>query len=110
MSMEKIIKFYKDAELTEEISDATLRLGSGEYMLHPVGEEQDYKFWVLNDSDYRLITLDFIFDHQEIKLVEAPKELLPHANSEFIIKFNSDINLEENIDIPIRIKGIRFKD
>jgi len=101
--MEKIVKFYTDAELTEEVVDMTLKLG-----VLPAGKVQEYKFWVLNDSKGQLTNLEFIVDHPEVKLIDSPKELLPHANSEFVVEWSPSVDLEEGLNINLRIKGIRL--
>ena len=92
------MKFYKNENLTEEL--ITLDLGIVE-----AGESKQFTFYVFNDSLAHLTDLEFEILHQEVIVISAPKDLLPQANSEFIIEWNPSVTLKEGLQARVSIKG-----
>jgi len=97
------MKIYKDKEMTEEIENDTFELG-----IVPAGEIKRFTFWVYNDSPAHLKNLQFIIGHDEVKILEAPIELIAQAIGELIIEWKPSITLKEGLKTPLRIKGIEL--
>lgn len=94
------MKLYKDKELTEEIKiDDLIDFG-----IVPAGESKQYTIWILNDSRAYLRKLEFIIEHSEIEIIEAPTELSAQTIGELIIEWNPSITLKEGLKVSLRIK------
>jgi len=95
------MKIYTDEKLTQEIS--VLDLG-----IVPAGETKRFVFYLLNDSEATLRNLEFIVAHDEIKVIEAPKELLAKVSDELIIEWSPSVTLKEGLKARLHIKGIEL--
>lgn len=101
--MDKTIKIYKDKSLTEEIEDNTFEFG-----ILLAGESKQYTFWVVNSSEAYLKSLEFIVDHNEIKIIKSPKELSSQGVEELILEWSPSVTLKEGLKAILRIKGIEL--
>ena len=92
------MRIFKDKELTQEIIE--LDLGIVE-----AGETKTFMFYVLNDSKANLHELKFSILHDEVKIIEAPKELSSYANDELTIEWNPSVTLKEGLKAQLRVEG-----
>lgn len=92
------MKIFSNKELTQEITG--LDLGIVE-----AGEIKEFTFYILNDSSAYLKELDFNVEHQEVKIISAPKELPAQSNDKLIIKWSPSVTLKEGLKAQLRIKG-----
>lgn len=97
------MKIFKDKKLTQEIKDETFELG-----IVSAGEIKQFEFWVLNDSKAYLSKLDFIVNHREVKIIEAPIELDPNIGAKLVLEWSPSITLKEGLSAPIRITGVEL--
>ncbi len=97
----KNLKFYKDKELTQEITDnSVLPLG-----IVSAGDSKEFKFYVYNDSKATLLDLQFIVTNEEVEILEAPKEMAPLSVDELVIKWSPSIDIQDELDAPFRVTG-----
>jgi len=96
------MKIYKDKNLTEEV---TLDLDFGIVL---AGEVKQFQFWVLNDLNAYLKDLKFEVEHEEVKVLEAPKELEAHAVSELIFEWSPSVTLKEGLKAKLNVTGIEL--
>jgi hypothetical protein len=71
----------------------------------PAGESKDYIFYVENDSKADLIELIFSVDNQELKINEAPIEILAEQTEKLIINWSPSITLKQGLKANLFIKG-----
>lgn len=97
----KNLKFYKDKELTQEITDnSVLPLG-----IVQAGDSKEFKFWVYNDSKASLLDLQFIIDNEEVEILQAPKDMSPFSDDELVIKWSPSVDIQDELDAPFRVSG-----
>jgi len=92
------MKIFKDSKYTQEIE--LLDFG-----ILPAGESKTYVFYVLNDSNALLKDLEFIVDHNELKILEFPKELNTQTVGELTIEWSHSVTLKEVLKTQLKIKG-----
>ena len=92
------MKIYKDKELMEEVQ--ILDLG-----IVPAGETERFTFWIRNDTNAYLKNLEFRVDHEEVEIIEAPKELTAQAIDELTLEWNPSITLKEGLKTQLRVTG-----
>lgn len=95
------MKIYKDVNLTQEISEDTLDLGT-----IMAGDTKIYEFYIYNDNPKgRLINLEYSINSEEIQVVSSPKELNPKETGKLIINYSPVATIEEGLRAKIKIKG-----
>jgi hypothetical protein len=92
------MKIYKDKDLTIEVPIL-------DFGILEAGETQEYVFWVYNELSAYLKQLQFIVEHEEVKILEAPKELPAHGIGELRLKWSPIITLKEGLKTPLKIKA-----
>lgn len=100
MSKDNEIKIFKNKELTEEIKDEIFHFG-----IVPAGETKRITFWILNVSPAYVKELEFSFEHEEVKIIEAPKELFPNENKELTIEWAASVTIKKGLKLPFKING-----
>jgi hypothetical protein len=90
------MKIYKDKELTIEVYIL-------DFGILEAGETQIYTFWVYNETGAYLKQLQFAVDHEEVEILEAPKELPAHGVGELRLKWSPIVTLKEGLKTPLKI-------
>ena len=93
------MKIYADKNLTQELVEVL------DFGIVPAGETKTFTFYVSNDSSAYLRELEFILDHNELEILEFPKELLTHAVGELIIEWSPSVTLKQGLKAQLRIQG-----
>jgi hypothetical protein len=92
------MKIYKDRDMTFEVD--TLDFG-----VVPAGDTERKTYWIYNDSNAYYQELEFIVEHIEVEVVDAPKELSAQAVAELIVEWSPSVTLKEGLRTRLRIKG-----
>lgn len=95
------MRIFRDKELLEEVK--VLDLG-----IVPAGETERFTFWVSNDSNASLRNLEFVVEHAEVEVSEAPKELSPQAVDELKLVWTPSITLKEGLRAQLKVTGIEL--
>ncbi len=96
------MKIYKDKNLIQEV---TLDLDFGVVL---AGETKQFTFWILNDLNAYLKDLNFKVEHEEVKVIEAPKDLEAHAIAELIFEWSPNVTLHEGLSAKLLVKGVEL--
>jgi len=70
-----------------------------------VGETKKYEYQILNDSQKRLESLKFQINDDEVKIVEAPVELLPGESKRLILEWTPTEKVELGKKVYLNILG-----
>lgn len=92
------MKIFKDKNLTQE--SEILDFGILE-----AGDTKQFTFYVSNDSLAFLKELEFIVEHKELEIEEAPHELLAYASDKIVIKWEASVTLKEGLKAILHVKG-----
>jgi hypothetical protein len=92
------MKIYLDKDLTQEIT--LLDLG-----IVPAGETKQFIFYVFNDSGAHLKELEFSVEHEEVKITQAPEELIAHDSDQLILRWSPSVTLKEGLKAQLNISG-----
>ena len=95
------MKLYKDRELKEEIE--ILDLGIVE-----AGEVASFTYYAYNETQAEMKTLLFKVDHPEVKIINAPKELVSKSIAELIIEWHPSVTLKQGLKARLNISGIEL--
>ena len=95
------MKLYKDKDLMEEID--ILDLG-----IVPAGEVKSFTFWVVNNSNATLRSLEFTIEHEEVEILEAPKMLNAQSVDELVIEWSASVTLKQGLRAKLRVRAEEF--
>ena len=93
------MKIFKDKNLTQELVEVL------DFGIVPVGDTKQFKFYILNDSNFNVYKLEFIVSNSELKIIKAPKELMFKESGELIIEWKCSVEIEESLKARLHIKG-----
>lgn len=91
------MKIYRDKDLKEEVKDV-LDLG-----IVPAGEVKKETYWLYNDSTALLKEISISLNHDEVKILEYPKELSAYAIGEFIVEWSPTVTLKQGLSVDLEI-------
>jgi hypothetical protein len=86
------MKIYKDKDLKEEIDANTLDFG-----IVKAGEKQRYLFYIYNDTNGKLVDLEFFVDNKEVKIEIAPKTIEANKVEELILVWSPSVTLKQGL-------------
>lgn len=92
------MKIYKNNNLTEQIDKLKLGIVSAGY-------SKQFTFYVYNDSRAHLRNLSFSVEHEEVKIIKNPEEMLPESKETLIIEWSPKVTLKEGLETQLKIKG-----
>ena len=92
------MKIFKAEDLIHPIQD--LDLG-----ILQAGEEKDFEFIVVNDSEAILNKLEFSVDNKEIKIISFPKSLKANERANFFVKWSPSITVKQGLKASVKITG-----
>ena len=95
------MKIYKNSILTEEVK--FLDLG-----IVMAGDKKDYEYFIYNDTEAKLVDLQFNIPHHEVAIKKAPTTLEAKASSNLVISWSPSINLKQGLKVEIMIKGFEI--
>ena len=95
------MKIYKNKELTEEVE--ILDLGIVE-----AGSSETFTYYICNDTMAQMKNLIFKVESPEVKIVEAPKELISKAVAELVIEWSPSVILKQGLKARLNISGIEL--
>lgn len=92
------MKIFRDKEQSTEVS--MLELGIVE-----AGEFEEYTFWIYNDSNAFLKNLKCVVEHEEVKMLECPRELPAFGVGEVRIRWSPLVTLKEGLKTKLKIRA-----
>jgi len=92
------MKIFKDNKLTLEVE--TLDLG-----IVSAGCIEKFEFFVKNDTSAELRDLKFALNHEEVKILEAPKDLNAGESKPLIVEWAPSVTLKQGLKACVLIKG-----
>ena len=92
------MKIYKDQKHTQEVK--VLNLG-----IVPAGEEREFVYYVLNDTEATLTKLAFKVPHSEVEVVKSPQVMQRRETAELILKWCPSITLKQGLKTIIEVDG-----
>jgi len=96
------MKIFKDASLKEELNKI-LDLGT---VL--AGDNKEYEFFILNDSEGELVDLNFSFNNDEVTVISFPSSLKSNETGKLVIKWSPSITIKKGLKTDLNIKGFEI--
>lgn len=96
------MKIYSDKELKNEIGTQF------DFGVLPAGTSKIYEYWIKNDKSSVLKQLTFSLAHEELKIVEAPTEIIAFDVKHLAIQWDAAISREEGLKVDLRVLGIEL--
>ncbi len=93
------MKIFKDKNLTQELIEVL------DFGILEAGNTKHFTFYILNDSLAYLKELEFIIEHNELEIIEAPQGILAQTVGELIIEWKANVTLREGLSARLHIKG-----
>jgi autonomous glycyl radical cofactor GrcA len=98
------MKLYRDANLTQEITDNEIDLGRAE-----VGKETFYEFYLYNDEASSIeaikIQLENVVDKEEIRMINYPTELGKKEFKPIKFSWTPTLKLKQGLKLRINISA-----
>lgn len=95
------MKIYKNSNLTEEVK--ILDLG-----IVMAGDKKDYEYFIYNDTEAKLVDLQFNIPNHEIVIKKAPTTLETKSSASLMFTWSPSINLKQGLKVEIQIKGFEI--
>ena len=95
----KDFKLFLDKELQIPAGDP-IELGKLK-----AGETKKYKYYIYNSSVFPYEELKYDFNVANVKVLQAPDELLEKRSAEFIIEWKPKVDVEKGLKTTLEIDG-----